>query len=228
MQNELRSSSSTHRPAAASMIRFGLASLAVALTAPLALQAANISYDESVSGDLSTVPSSPTGISLLIGDNEVHGTTGRAVAGGPVDRDFFRIAIPTGWQLSGIEVLRGTTSAGAGSLSFLGLVKASDFGATAPTDPAALLGYHHYSPTEIGTDILDDLGAAAGAQGFSGALGAGTYSFWVQETAVSSVDYAFNLKVSRVSTVPDAGPQGWLGFATLGMTLFVGRRFARA
>lgn len=205
-----------------------LAALVVALTAPFAAPAANISYDESVSGDLSTASGSPTGISLLIGDNEVHGITGRAVAGGPVDRDFFRVAIPVGWQLSGIEVLRGTTAAGAGSLSFLGVVKAADFGATPPTAPADLLGYHHYSPTEIGTDILDDLGTGFGAQGFTGPLGAGTYTFWVQETAVASVDYAFDLKVSRVSTVPDAGPQGWLGFATLGMTLVVGRRYARA
>lgn len=228
MQNRLCSSSTPSARAVGSWSRLTLASLAIALSAPLALRAANISYDESVNGDLSTTSGAPTGVSLLIGDNEVHGTTGRAVAGGAVDRDFFRVAIPVGWQLSGIEVLRGTTSAGAGSLSFLGVVKAANFGATPPTAAGDLLGYHHYSPTEIGTDILDDLGTGLGAQGFTGPLGAGTYTFWVQETAVASVNYAFDLKVSRVSTVPDSGPQDWLGFATLGMTLFVGRRFSRA
>lgn len=201
--------------------------LALPLTS-LALHAGNIAHDESVNGDLSTDSSSPTDLTFQVGDNEVHGTTGRVVAGGPVDRDFFRISIPAGQQLSAIEMLAGTTFAGPGGLSFLGVVNASDFGLTPPAAAGALLGYHHTAASEIGTDILDDLGAGAGAIGFTGPLGPGTYAFWVQETAVSSVAYGYNFKMTSASPVPDAGPAGWLSFATLGLTLVGGRRWARS
>ncbi len=57
-------------------------------------------------------------------------------------------------------MLRGTTSAGANSLGFVGIIGGATFGATVPAGAAGaatLLGYHHYTPSEIGTDILDEI-----------------------------------------------------------------------
>lgn len=191
------------------------------LGAAASVQAAG--YNEAVQGDLSTVPSSPSHISLTLGGNEIRGTTGRAVAGGAVDRDFFEFTIPAGQQLASITPLRGTTSAGAGSLSFIGVVSGGSFGAAAPTSASGLLGYHHYGPVEIGTDILDDIGAGAGAIGFKAPLGPGQYAFWIQETAVASVSYAFSFNKSQVSA-PEGGPGLLAGAGVLAMTFAVARR----
>jgi hypothetical protein len=195
--------------------------VACVLGAAVSLHATN--YDESVQGDLSTSPGVPTHISLTLGDNEIHGSTGRQVTGGPVDRDFFEFTIPAGQQLTSITPLRGTTFAGAGSLSFIGLVSGSNFGATVPTTAGGLLGYHHYGPSEIGTDILDDIGTGAGSIGFSAPLGPGNYAIWIQETAVASVNYGFNLHKTQVS-VPESGPGLFAGAGALALTLAAARR----
>lgn len=180
-------------------------------------------YDESVQGDFSSTPNAPTHISLTLGGNEIWGTTGRSVAGGPVDRDFFEFTIPAGQQLSSITPLAGTTFAGAGSVSFIAVVSGGSFGATAPTTAGALLGYHHYGPAEIGTDILDDIGAGAGSIGFSAPLGPGQYAFWIQETAVSSVHYGFRFNKTQIS-VPESGPGLFAGAGVLALMIGVARR----
>lgn len=195
--------------------------LASMLGAAASLSAAG--YDESAQGDLSTVSSAPTHISLTLGDNVIQGTTGRAVTGGPVDRDFFQFTIPAGQQLTSITPLRGTTFAGAGSLSFIAVVSGDSFGATAPTTATGLLGYHHYGPSEIGTDILDDIGAGAGSIGFTAPLGPGNYAFWIQETAVASVNYAFSFNKTQVSA-PEGGPGLMAGAGVLAATFAMARR----
>ncbi len=197
----------------------------VALGGAVSLHATN--YDESVQGEFSLTSSSPTHISLTLGGNEIRGTTGRSVAGGPVDRDFFEFTIPAGQQLTSITPLAGTTFAGAGSLSFIAVVSGGSFGATAPTTASGLLGYHHYGPAEIGTDILDDIGAGAGSIGFSAPLGPGQYAFWIQETAVASVSYGFNFNKTQIS-VPENGPGLFAGAGVLALTLGVARRMRGA
>lgn len=63
---------------------------------------------------------------------------------------------------------------------------------------AGLLGYRHYNANDMGTDILPSIGASPGASGFVGSLQAGSYAFWIQETATGSVSYNFDFGVSAV------------------------------
>lgn len=198
--------------------RVGLsAALASAVLVPASLMA-NVAYNESAvgSGDLSNTPNAPTSVSFGLGSNQVFGSTGNL---GGTDRDFFTFTVPAGARLVAVEMLRGTTSAGNGSASFIGIISGNTFGATVPAGvagAATLLGYHHYTPTEIGTDILDEIAlgnASAPPIGFTPPLPAGTYSVWIQETAPgSSVNYGFDFKL-----VPDSGLGIWAGLGVVGL-----------
>jgi hypothetical protein len=153
-------------------------------------------YDEGVSGDLSNSGLSPTVLTLAIGSNQVFGTTA-GVAG--VDRDYLTFTVPSGLLLSSLFVLAGTTPSG---VSFIGVQAGTQM--TVPpnsSDATGLLGWRHYSQSDVGTDILDDMGIASfGSTGFVPPLGAGSYTFWIQEFNVSSYGFDFTL-----TQVPEPG-----------------------
>jgi hypothetical protein len=181
---------------------------------------ADTSYSETGSGDLSNSNTSPTPLTFGVGNNLVSGTTGSANS--VIDRDYFTFTLAPNQQLSAILVLEGTTSIPGrdpqNPLSFIGLEAGGSL-----TDPGApvvgaLLGYTHYGPSLIGTDILDNIGAGAGAQGFSGPLGAGTYSVWIQEANVGTANYGFNF---LVASVPESSTWAMMlsGFCLIGWSL---------
>lgn len=161
-------------------------------------------WDEAVSGDLANVGTSPTLVSLGLGSNLVSGTTGRSAAG-VVDRDYFTFTLPAGWQLDALTMLPGTTFLGPSGLGFIA-VQAGTQVTVNPTGGSAtgLLGWWHYSENDLGTDILPFIGMGPGATGFVGALPAGSYAFWIQETATGSVDYRFDFSVSEVPEASSA------------------------
>lgn len=185
-------------------------------------------WDESVQGDLSNDRFAPTRIVLglgapgangLTGNNVVTGRTGRA--GSVIDRDYFTAVVPAGLVLT--EVRLGNQATFGGNGSFLGMA----FGAVMPVAPDAanatgLAGALVYGAAMRGTDILDDLAAGwNGASGFARPLGAGEYTFWVQETLPGSFTHRFNLVVSPVP----APAAAWLFLAGLPL---LGRARARA
>jgi hypothetical protein len=149
-------------------------------------------YNEALSGDLSNAGLTPSAIAVGSGSNQIFGTTGR---GTTVDRDYFSFTIPAGFELSRVLVLAGTESAG---VAFLGLEAGSQVTlSTSPSTAAGLLGWWHYGPADIGTDILAEMGTAGnGAAGFVPPLPAGTYSVWIQELSAGSYAYGFDLVVT--------------------------------
>ena len=155
-------------------------------------------WDESVSGDLANVGTGPTAVTLGLGANIITGTTGRSAAG-VVDRDYFVFTLPTGWRLDSVTMLPGTTFLGPSGLGFIG-VQAGTQVTVNPTggNPAGLLGWWHYNQNDMGTDILPSIGAGFGATGFIGSLPAGSYAFWIQETATGTAAYNFDFGVSAV------------------------------
>ena len=166
------------------------ACVAAALLAPGAW-AATV-YDEGVSGDLSGNGLAPTFVAMAGGSNVVMGTTGRA--NGVVDRDYFTITVPVGWQLTGITPM--ATTGVVGTSAFIGL-EAGPQVTTPVTGPATtLLGWQHYTVADIGNNILPTMGTGVGAIGFTGPLGAGTYSVWVQETGVGTVPYVMDFTLA--------------------------------
>lgn len=174
------------------------AALAATLTAGLTQVAhAATAWNETVSGDLANVGTSPTAVSLVAGSNLMIGTTGRP-GGGAVDRDYFSFTLPAGFQLDTVTLLDGVFL-GPGSASFIG-VQAGPQVTVNPTGGSAtgLLGWVHYGENDIGTDVLGLMGIGFGATGFAGSLPAGTYSFWIQETGNGTAAYRFDFGVSVV------------------------------
>src|SRR5262249_34295553 len=140
---------------------------------------AGVIYNESVSGDLSNSGLAPTAVTVALGSNTLFGATGNPGTG--TDRDYFTFTVPNGLLLTSITVLPGTVSGGA--LSFIGIQAGPQV--TLPTNTqtaAGLLGWWHYSPIDINQNILGEAGIPAnGSIGFTGSLGPGTYSFWIQD-----------------------------------------------
>lgn len=175
-------------------------------------------YDESVSGDLSNDGLLPTAIGVGLGSNQIFGTTGRGAA---LDRDYLTFTIPSGMLLSAIMVLPGTQTGGA--LSFIGLQKGSQL--TLPTNPpdaTGLLGWWHYSVSDINTDILDDMSVPAfGSTGFTPPLQAGAYALWIQDFNPGAVNYGFDL---QVVPTPEASTFGLLLAPLAGFAVVLSRR----
>jgi MYXO-CTERM domain-containing protein len=181
---------------------------------------ANVSWDETTQGDFAGNGLAPTGIVLVQGSNLVLGSTGRTA--GVVDRDYFSFTLPAGWQLDTITVLPGSSFLGTGAASFIA-VQAGPQVTVNPTggSPEGLLGWVHYSENDVGTDILGLMGIGPGATGFAGALPAGTYSFWVQDTGTGVANFRFDF---AVSAVPE--PAGW-ALALAGVAGLAGWRARR-
>jgi len=190
---------------------FAVAALVFAATGPAH---GSVIWNESSSGDLSNSGLTPTLLSVSLGANEVFGTTGKTTA---IDRDYFTFTVPTGTELSAISLLPGTQTLGALGESFIGVEAGPEVTvSTSATTAAGLLGWYHYGTGDIGTNILPDMGSAGlGATGFTSALPAGTYSFWVQEASAGTVAYGLDF---TITATPE--PASWpIVLAGLGLLL---------
>ena len=157
-------------------------------------------YDETANGDLSDNRLSPTLFAIGTGANSISGFT---EAG---DLDYVTFTVPVGWNLSSIF---HRTYVSNDFRAFIGLQEGSTFteSADAP-NPANLLGYRHIGIETVNSEIIDDLATSnlstPPAMGFVGPLGAGNYTFWIQQTGAGSA-YAFDL---MLTPVPE--PQQWM------------------
>jgi len=179
--------------------RGALGALVLALAPALALGATV--HDESLDGDLNDTGLDPSELSFAIGSNEVLGATGRDTAG-VAERDYFSFVVPAGAQLVAVNMLPSSP----GDVGFMAIQAGSEVTlAVNPPDATGLLGWVHYEIGQIGTDLLDDLGASGGgATGFPPPLGPGTYAVWVQDTSPGAFTYGFDFVLESVS-VPDGG-----------------------
>jgi len=185
---------------------------------------ADVVYDETAMGDLSNSGLAPTTITLHSGANQIWGTTGRATA---VDRDYLTVTVPSGFTLNSLIELPGTTS---GGVSFIGLQAGNQV--TLPTNAtsaAGLLGWYHYGPTNVGSDLFPLMEVASnGSSGFTAPLGAGSYSFWIQDFNPGSFTYGFELGLAPAAGVPVPEPStyGMVGGALV-LLLALRRRFSK-
>ncbi|MBD2597554.1 PEP-CTERM sorting domain-containing protein [Nostoc sp. MBR 210] len=188
--------------------------------------AATLIYDEAdpVNGDLSGDNLNPTVVNLSVGSNQISGST----TGNPnLDRDFFTFTIPVGRQLSQVILTNYVGLDGTGAnQGFLAVQRGSSITSLTNNPPllgAALIGA---APGTLqGDNVLDDVGTATSIQGSnfvgfrSGRLGAGTYTFWIQETAGGIQNYTLDF----VTTVPE--PSTILGIgAVMGLGTLIKRK----
>ena len=161
-------------------------------------------WNEAVDGDLSGDGLVPSAVALSAGPTTVTGTTGRASAGGLIDRDYFTIVVPAGHVLDSLILQEGVTVVGGGS--FIGLMAGPAFTVPPTTGSAAgLLGWTVYSDGNVGSNLLSAMSIGAlGSSGFDLPLAAGAYSFWVQDNGVGVATYSFEINVSAVPELPPA------------------------
>lgn len=159
------------------------ASLGVLLGCPSV--SSDVLYDESVDGALSTDRFAPTDMGALSGgSNNVLATTSSGIS------EFYSLTVPVNARLDALIV---EDYQGLDPVAFIGVVTGTPFTVDpASPDVAALLGYTHYGAADIGLDILQVIGAGAGSQGFNGALGPGTYSFWVRQGSANPSTWDLN------------------------------------
>lgn len=146
-------------------------------------------HDEALDGDLSGDRLAPTWLTAVPGSNllAMRSTTG--------DRDYVGFTVPAGWQLSSVFHL---SYASTDDLSFMALQAGTTL--TEPptgTNVANLLGWYHFGVASAGTEIIDNLAAGPGAIGFAPPLGAGPYTFWIQQTGAAAT-YSFDFVLTAV------------------------------
>jgi hypothetical protein len=164
---------------------------------------ADIVWNESDHGDLSSSPDSPTVVNFAIGANTVVGSLSE-----PADdlRDYLTFTIGPNQFLTGLT-LDVFTPAG---VSF----HAMNVGSTSfipGDDPASnFLGLEFVFDGLVGFDLLPELAVGAyGSTGFATPLGPGTYSYLIQEiTPGESRSYQLTFTV-----VPEPSSMGFLCLA---------------
>jgi len=173
-------------------------------------QAATV-WDEASNGDFSNSGLSPTSVNVATGSNVVIGSTGNAGQG--IDRDYFRITVPAGTELSSIMLL-GNTSVSGGS-SFIGMQAGSQV-TVSPTGAGVenLIGLGHYGNDQIGTDILPAIEVNR-----TGPFPSGTYSIWVQDTGgPATYGFDFVITAAPAAAMADAPLPEW-AYALLAVLL---------
>ena len=165
-----------------------------------------VAWDEAVNGEFSKNPLAPTLVTFISGGNDIFGTDGPSGAGGPAttNPDFFTYSVPAGLALTAITVLPGTMSAGIDNVSFIGIEAGTQITLPRPAPSAVgLLGWWHFGPGDIGTDILPEMGIPAdGSSGFTPPLGAGDYAIWIMEVDTGGCSphcrYGFDFELAAV------------------------------
>jgi hypothetical protein len=184
---------------------------------------ADVVWTEGTNGDLSNNQASPTALTFGTGTNSIIGSVGT-----PDNQDWITFTIPTGFQLSQ-DVLKSYSSTDA--QGFTGVQKGTSFVGSTLT-AGNYLGYSHYgtgaqngslpATNLVGTDLLPIMGnttLAAGSQGFTPPLGAGSYTFLIQQTGSAATSYQFDFVETAV---PEPGVVGI--FAVGGWVMSARRR----
>lgn len=149
----------------------------------------NSDYNENLLGDLANAHTVPTVLAFVGGNNTVTASQSSS------DVDYFTFTVPTGYELSQIIVEDYQSSDDAG---FIGIVTGTTFPEDEQNTTASdLLGGLVYGVSNRGNDILSAMGSLMGAQGFTGALAAGNYCVWLNQTGATS-ETTLNFRITKV------------------------------
>ena len=164
---------------------------------------------ESGANDLSGSGAAPTAFTLVEGINQISNVvvnSADANLSNAQDVDIFTVTVPVGSTLTSIEL---TNFVSADDRGFIGLVEGDTFPADSLAngfDVSLLLGQTLFgtgNAFNAGENGLVNLGSGAGAIGFDGnaGLGAGTYTFLVQQIGNNPIDFTFDFIVEETSVL---------------------------
>lgn len=162
------------------------------------LARAGLIWNESVDGDLSDSQAAPNVLILESGVSSLVGTVG----GGSDPTDWVAMTVPVGFTLDSIEL---ASYASADARAFIGFQEGVSF-VGSPFVPNSYAGYAHFGPGGpgvVGIDLIPIFadnspgGSSDGAVGFAQPLGAGTYTFLIQQLGAPT-NYQFDYQVSPI------------------------------
>jgi hypothetical protein len=185
-----------------------------------AARAAN--YNETVNGDLSGTPATPTPWLLQADANPLVGAAGKSAASS--DYDLVAFTVPAGHVLTSLVLNSHVLD--ASSSSFLGLqagaVWTTGLGGQVSGD--TLIGWEVYDSSYIGANLLISMGQNAESfnpgNGIVPPLAAGTYTMLLQDTG-GAFTYGFTL---NVAPVPEPAGFTLAGLAFIALAKFRSRR----
>jgi hypothetical protein len=173
-------------------------------------------WDEGVNGDLSTDPNAPTPVSLVAGSNLVSGTI---TSSSPSDTsDYLTFSIPAGHGLFNLRLLQwdDPNPEEVANTGFNAIITGATSFVPDGGNIGNFLGSNHVEAVAEGSDLLPDIAAAAtGGMGFTIPLGAGTYTYHVQQTGLQTNIYSLDFRVLRIPE-PTTLVLGCLALAGLG------------
>jgi hypothetical protein len=155
----------------------------IAFSSALFSASGAVIWDESVNGNLSNNRMAPTSLTFKPGINTVAGSLTGGFGDGKY-YDYFKVAVPAGFALTGFTV-NSVTSLNSGAM-LMGIAGGNTF----PSDQngnnvSAILGFAVVGPSSAGAEIFPTLATpnyqGYGNIGFTNYLGAGTYSVWIQD-----------------------------------------------
>ena len=170
-------------------------------------------YDEAVSGDLSNDKAAPTALTLMPGLNSVIGTVAGFPPEGTDPQDWVSFTIPAGFVMTSYVNSKYDSTDPQGFTGF-------QFGSAFLGDEfieGSYAGYAHFgtaannpdgnpvSSSTVGLNLLPlmaDPNFAPGTTGFTPPLGAGTYTFLIQQGNPVTTGYQFDM---NVRAVPEPG-----------------------
>lgn len=197
-----------------------LRALSIALLAGLTATAnAQIVFDDA-SGNASSNGASPTALTFNLGSNIVNGT----VTTPANTRNFYTFTIGASEELTAINLdsLNVTTAAGAPSSDpgFFALVEGDT--ASIPGAGFANLGGGLFAPGNVGIDLLSIANPqSTGGTGLPAVIGAGDYTFVIQQTGSEVSNFSLDFQVSAAA-VPE--PTSGILLAGLGLAGLARRR----
>jgi len=159
-------------------------------------------YNESVDGDLSDDRFAPTFINFETGLNTVINQSVDADIGG--DIDYFTVTIGAGQWIDSIVVIDATNPfGGLDTVAFIGLAFDNFFDFNIDDFSGdGVEGFVLTDPSVIGAESIGEL------SGGLSTLGAGDYTFWVQQGNVEITEVTLGINVA-----PAPGAMGLLGIA---------------
>ncbi|MGN6717759.1 MAG: PEP-CTERM sorting domain-containing protein [Candidatus Binatia bacterium] len=214
-----------------------LLSAAVCVLLATAVARATI-YKEAVSGDLSDDKAAPTALTLTPGFNSVSGTVaGFPEFGGTDPQDWVSFTIPTGFVM--ISYVNAKFVAGDGQ-GFTGFQSGSSFSGDEFV-AGSYTGYAHFgtaaqnpdgnpnASSTVGVNLLPlmaDPNFAPGTTNPVFPLGAGTYTFLIQQGDPTVTQYRFNMTLRPVAAPEPGSSMCLLAMGSLA-TLALRRRLGR-